>query len=104
MRAYYHDNANGAETGLHDSGRAVTGDDLKDSGILYWHIPVDGAGKWEAEIEGIAQRREYKNRDVKESSRAILGDAFDASQKVVLAEWVVFFVICWLKFMTTTGL
>ena len=86
MRAFYHDNLPGDPSAVHDSGRAVSEDDLKASGVLYFQIPVDDNGQWEKDVDALAQKREYKNRDVKESSRASLGDAFDAGMKMVYAE------------------
>lgn len=59
---------------------------MKASGVLYFQIPVDSNGKWRKDVDALAQKREYKNRDVKESSRASLGDSFDAGMKMVYAE------------------
>ena len=86
MRAFYHDAIPGNQTALHDSGRAVSEEELNASGVLYFNVPVDDEGKWEKEIDSIAKEREYKNRDVKESSRAILGDSFNASMEMVYKE------------------
>ncbi|KAH8083296.1 Acireductone dioxygenase ARD family [Cristinia sonorae] len=86
MRAFYHDNIGGDQFALHDSGRSVSEEELKASGVLYWHIPVEEDREWEREIDDIAQRRDYKNRDVKESSRAILGDDWEAGVKMVYEE------------------
>lgn len=86
MRAFYHDKIPGDQTGLHDSGKAVSEADLKASGILYWRIPVDDDGKWEHEIDAVAQKRQYKNRDVKESSRKTLGADYDAMMRMVYEE------------------
>ncbi|TCD68166.1 1,2-dihydroxy-3-keto-5-methylthiopentene dioxygenase [Steccherinum ochraceum] len=88
MRAFYHDNIPGNQTALHDSGRSVTVDDLKANGLLYWRIPVEDNGKWEQEIDEVARERSYKNRDVKETSREILGAEFDAMLKMVYAEHI----------------
>ena len=86
MRAFYYDNADGLSTDLHDSGRAVDPEVLKAMGVLYWSIPVDAAGKWEQEVERIAEEREYKNRDVIESSRATLGEKYDGAMAMVWKE------------------
>ncbi|THH26496.1 hypothetical protein EUX98_g7693 [Antrodiella citrinella] len=86
MRAFYHDNVIADQTALHDSGRAVSEEDLKASGVLYWNIPVEDDGKWEDEIDAVARDRQYKNRDVKESSKATLGESYEAMAKMVYKE------------------
>lgn len=77
MRAYYYDNESGSPSEPHDSGREVDVSILKAMGVLYWSIPVDAEGKWQETIESVARERKYKNRDVVESSRAILGEKYD---------------------------
>jgi len=88
MRAFYHDNVSGNQTALHDSGKAVSEEDLKGNGVLYWNIPVEDDGKWEGEIDAVARDRQYKNRDVKESGRDILGDTYDSMMKMVYEEHI----------------
>lgn len=53
---------------------------------MYWNIPVKDDGKWESEIDAVARDRQYKNRDVKESSKAILGDSYEEMMKMVYKE------------------
>jgi 1,2-dihydroxy-3-keto-5-methylthiopentene dioxygenase len=86
MRAYYYDNLDGSPTLLHDSGREVDPEVLKAMGVLYWSIPVDAEDKWQEEIDKVAQEREYKNRDVIESSRATMGEKYDGAMAMVWKE------------------
>jgi 1,2-dihydroxy-3-keto-5-methylthiopentene dioxygenase len=79
MRAYYYDNKDGLPNDSHDSGRLVDPNVLKNMGVLYWSIPVDSEGKWEAEIDNVAEERGYKNRDVIEPSRATLAEKYDST-------------------------
>lgn len=86
MRAYYYDNRDGEPTLPHDSGNPVHLDVLQAVGVLYWSIPVDAEGRWLEEINKVARKREYKNRDVVESSRSTLGKGYDDAMAVVWKE------------------
>lgn len=86
MRAYYFDNEDGSPSELHDSGKEVDLSTLKAMGVIYWTITVDPEGKWKEEIEAVAQEREYKNRDVIESSRSTLGERYDGAMSAVWKE------------------
>ena len=59
MRAYYFDpSAPGDQRAPHDSGRAVSLDQLKSVGAAYWHIPVEnGQEEWEGKIDEVARER-----------------------------------------------
>ena len=57
-------------------------------GVLHWFIPIDPQGKWKEGIETVAREREYKNRDVVESSRAVLGERYDDAMATVWKEYV----------------
>jgi 1,2-dihydroxy-3-keto-5-methylthiopentene dioxygenase len=62
MRSYYFDSVEGDQRLPHDSGIALTPEQLASLGVKYWRIPVvDG---WEAKIDEVAKERDYKNRDV----------------------------------------
>lgn len=107
MRAYYHDALPSDPRLPHISPTAppVTDATLKAIGVLHWSIPVNPAipvdpsgacdpgsipveseGGWEAQIDAVARERGYKNRDVVESSREIMGEAFDEKMRVVYEE------------------
>lgn len=86
MRAYYYDNLDGHPTLPHDSGHSVAASVLASMGVLHWLIPVDNQGEWEQEIDAVAREREYKNRDVIESSRKTLGDQYDDAMAKVWKE------------------
>ena len=86
MRAYYYDNETGSPGQLHDSGREVDRATLAAMGVLYWSIPVDPEDKWKETIETVAREREYKNRDVVESSRATLAEKYDNAMAMVWKE------------------
>ncbi|EKM54371.1 uncharacterized protein PHACADRAFT_258169 [Phanerochaete carnosa HHB-10118-sp] len=86
MRAYYYDNRDGEPTLLHDSGIEVDAAVLKAMGVLYWSIPADPEGKWQEKIGKISREREYKNRDVIESSRSTLGEKLDDAMAMVWKE------------------
>lgn len=88
MHAYFHDNLPEDPRLPHIASDAPAVDDatLRTIGVLHWSIPVDAEGKWEEEINKVAREREYKNRDVVESSRAVLGDEFDRKMAIVYDE------------------
>ena len=73
MRAYYFDSLPGDQRLPHDCvpSRPVPLETLEKIKVNYWHIPVDG---YEQEIESIAQKRGYKNRDTINVSKEGLGE------------------------------
>ncbi|KZV92528.1 Acireductone dioxygenase, partial [Exidia glandulosa HHB12029] len=77
MRAYYFDNVPGDQRLLHDSGRGVTEEQLKQIGVLYWHLPSTD----DSATDDIAREREYKNRDTINVSKAGLGDLYESKIK-----------------------
>ena len=62
MRAYFHDNSDSDPREPHEQKplTAVTPEELRNLGILYWH--VDGNDHLD-KINEIAKERNYKNRD-----------------------------------------
>ena len=64
MQAYYLDDIPGDRCLLHDSGKAVSKETLQSLNLLYWNIPIDPAGQWQATIDEVAKSRDYKNRDI----------------------------------------
>lgn len=85
MRAYYFDDIPGDQRAPHDSGEPVSVDTLKNLGVLYWNIPLEGN---EDAIDAIAREREYKNRDVINVTKEGLGDLYDEKLKTFFAECV----------------
>lgn len=81
MRAYYHDNIEGDQSSPHDSGVSVSTESLQENGILYWSIPIDFEGRWEEQVDQIAEARHYKNRDTVTMSKDLFGDEYDAKMK-----------------------
>ena len=96
MHAYYHNTLPG-DPRLPHRGRAVPTGALAAIGVLHWSIPVptnpesldDEHAQWRTDIDKVAAERDYKNRDVVESGRALLGDAFEERMAAVYAECVV---------------
>ncbi|KAF9812728.1 hypothetical protein IEO21_06036 [Rhodonia placenta] len=86
MRAYFMDDLPGDQRELHDSGRAVPDEMLDKLGVLRWHIPVDAEGKWQSEVDKIADARSYKNRDIVLNAKEGLGDTFEATMKRFYSE------------------
>lgn len=85
MRAYYYDSQPGNSTMPHES-TPVDQAALDAMGVLYFHIPIDSEGKWEAEVQRIATERGYKNRDVVESGRELMGGGYEAAMTRVWKE------------------
>ncbi|KAI0085122.1 Acireductone dioxygenase [Irpex rosettiformis] len=82
MRAYYYDNKPGNPTLPHE-GESIDSAVLTTMGVLFYHIPIDSEGKWEAHVQRIATHRDYKHSDVVETSRELLGETYeDAMEKV----------------------
>ena len=88
MRAYYFDDVLSDQRLPHIASDAPAVDDatLKAIGLLHWSIPIDAMGQWEKEIDKVAREREYKNRDIVESSRALMGQEFEQKMAVVWKE------------------
>lgn len=74
MRTYYLDNLPGNERLAHDSGKPSSEQILKNLNVLYWNIPIDPAGAWQAGIDEIATARAYKNRDILDLTAETLGE------------------------------
>lgn len=83
MRAYYFDNVPGDQRLLHDSGRAVSVEQLQKIGVLYWHLPSTE----DSAVDEIAREREYKNRDTINVSKAGLGELYEAKIKGFFEEY-----------------
>ncbi|KAI9456043.1 1,2-dihydroxy-3-keto-5-methylthiopentene dioxygenase [Lactarius psammicola] len=81
MRAYYFDNLPGDQRLQHDSGRPIDPEHLRKLGVLYWTIPLDTAGGYEAEIDRIAEQQGYKNRDTINCTKEGLGDLYESKLK-----------------------
>jgi len=88
MRAYYHDDVEGDQNLPHDSGRSVSAETLQTNGVLYWSIPIDEAGRWQEQIDQVAEERHYKNRDTVAMSKDIFGDSFETRLKVFYDEHI----------------
>ncbi|KAI0641609.1 1,2-dihydroxy-3-keto-5-methylthiopentene dioxygenase [Trametes meyenii] len=88
MRAYYFDNVPGNQRLPHDSGRGVALETLAALGVLYWRIPVDAPGGWEAKIDAIAEERRYSSRDVVVASRESFGEAFEEKTTMFFNEHI----------------
>lgn len=91
MRAYYFDNLPGDQRLPHESERSVDKSDLRKLGVRHWTIPVDqeAPGGWESEIDGIAERQGYKNRDTMNITKEALGDQYETKIKMFFEECVV---------------
>lgn len=85
MRAYYYDDLPGSPTLPHEAG-LVDQATLESMGVLYFHIPIDAEGQWEVEVQRIATERGYKNRDIVESGRVLMGDGYEAAMTRVWRE------------------
>lgn len=85
MRAYYYDNLPGSPILPHESS-TVDQATLESMGVLYYHIPIDPEGKWEMEVERIATERGYKNKDIVESGRELMGNGYEAAMTRVWKE------------------
>lgn len=88
MRAYYMDNDPTDQRLPHDSGRAVSDETLDTLGVLRWHIPVDAEGKWQSQVDAIAEERHYKNRDVCLVTKEGMGEQFETNLKKFYSECV----------------
>ncbi|KAI0278454.1 Acireductone dioxygenase [Russula brevipes] len=86
MRAYYFDNIPGDQRLQHDSGRSADSSHLRKLGVLHWTIPVDSPGGWESEINEIAERQGYKNRDIINVTKEGLGDLYESKLKSFFEE------------------
>jgi len=71
MKAYYFDNAPGDQRLPHDSGRAVSIDELGRLGI--WYKRAESV----AEVDELATARGYKNRDEIAVSPSLLGERYE---------------------------
>lgn len=58
MKAFYHDGSDLDQRELHDSGEAVTDEELAQLGVLAYHFDS------ESKVDALAAERNYVNRDV----------------------------------------
>lgn len=72
----YLKNAQGDQREEHNSGRSVSTDYLSQLGVLYYHCPSV------SDVDEIASKRSYKNRDEITVSPDKMGDAYQG-----LAAW-----------------
>lgn len=75
----------GSPTLPHESD-AVDEATLAAMGVLYFHIPIDNEGNWAEKVQHIATERGYKNKDVMESGRDLMGDGYEAAMTRVWKE------------------
>jgi len=81
MRAYWYDNVEGVDQReLHDSGREVPSSYLAKLGILYYRFSDV------ADVDNLAQDRQYKNRDVITVSPEKMGDVYEEKVKMFFNE------------------
>lgn len=83
MRAFYFDNIPGDQRLLHDSGNPVSDEILKSAGVLHWHIPTSQ----QYQIDAVAEKRNYKNRDTITITKQSLGDLYEAKLKNFYEEY-----------------
>jgi len=81
MRAYYFDNAAGDQRLPHDSGNPVSDETMRAIKALHWSIPIDDTGRWEQQINAVANERGYKNSDIVEITKEGLGDLYESKLK-----------------------
>jgi 1,2-dihydroxy-3-keto-5-methylthiopentene dioxygenase len=90
MRAYYFDNLPGDQRLQHDSGRSIDSGHLRKLGVLHWVIPLaqesPAIGGWESEIDAIAEKQGYKNRDTIHVTKEGLGDQYESKLKSFFEE------------------
>lgn len=84
MRAYYFDNLPGDQRLPHATDEVIDVAKLGDIGVLYWNIPL--SGDYEREIDAIALKQGYKNRDTISITREGLGDLYDSKIKTFFEE------------------
>ncbi|CEP16605.1 hypothetical protein [Parasitella parasitica] len=81
MRAYVYDIKDSADQRApHDSGIEKSQKDLEKVGVLYWHIDSTD------EIDEIAKKRGYKNRDTITVSCDAMGPSYEEKVKSFFAE------------------
>ncbi|ORX58994.1 Acireductone dioxygenase [Hesseltinella vesiculosa] len=83
MRAYYYEDSTADQREPHDSGREASLDDLEKVGVLYWRF--DGEQGLE-ELNALAKKRSYKNRDEITVSPSSMGDVYESKVKSFFAE------------------
>ncbi|GAB5590804.1 1 [Umbelopsis nana] len=83
MRAYYYDNSDLDQRELHDSGKSVSAEDLKQIGVLYWSIVGDNAIE---QLDEVAAERSYKNRDQIIVSPEAMGEIYETKVKTFFDE------------------
>jgi 1,2-dihydroxy-3-keto-5-methylthiopentene dioxygenase len=75
MKAYWYDNLPGDQRLPHDSGRTVDPTYLAQLGVLYQHITS------QADVDELAVKRSYKNRDEVIVSPEKMGDIYEEKVK-----------------------
>ncbi|KAL4926446.1 acireductone dioxygenase (Ni2+-requiring) [Aspergillus undulatus] len=80
MKAYWYDNKEGDQREPHDSGRPVSEDYLASLGVIYHHLPEL------SDVDALAARRGYKNRDEIVVAPATMGNAYESKVKMFFAE------------------
>ncbi|KKA29492.1 hypothetical protein TD95_001597 [Thielaviopsis punctulata] len=80
MKAYYYDNLEGDQRLPHDSGKAVSVEELASLGVLYY--------KYESmeQVDGLAAERGYKNRDEVFVSPEKMGAVYEDKVKMFFDE------------------
>ncbi|KAF2474216.1 uncharacterized protein BDR25DRAFT_255930 [Lindgomyces ingoldianus] len=80
MKAYWFDNLPGDQREAHDSGREVSSEYLNKLGIMYFNYPnVE-------DVNSLAAKRKYKNRDEITISPTTMGDVYEDKVKMFFNE------------------
>ena len=82
-------------------GRAVSDETLDALGVLRWHIPVDPEGKWQSQVDAIAEERHYKNRDICLVTKEGMGEQFEANLKKFYSEYAALYLLCLPRTLTS---
>lgn len=80
MRAYLYDNQLGDQRLPHDSGSPVGADALAALGVQYFRLAD------QADVDDLAARRGYRNRDAITVSPAAMGAAYEAKVRMFFDE------------------
>jgi len=68
---------------IYSPERLVSSEELRDTGLRYWSVPVQN---WESEIGKIATENNYKNRDFVNITKEALGDRYEPMLKSFFEE------------------
>ncbi|KAH0562991.1 1,2-dihydroxy-3-keto-5-methylthiopentene dioxygenase [Trichoglossum hirsutum] len=80
MKAYFYDNEPGDQRQDHDSGRPADAGYLSKLGVLYHHCPSL------SQVDALAAKRSYRNRDEIVVSPERMGDAYEEKVKMFFNE------------------